>query len=176
MRKIGLIVLVLSFCACAGAKTEISFQSGRTATDCTSYNQIRKSEPLVETVNNMILASDYLECSLSPNLLHFPSYKSLLFQINEQVRIRQFPLSIGQMVGRNDKLKVLFMVDGKDSLTYEKENHNVKIVVKGMLSDQKYLIWVVDEILDATYRAYYPAILTVDNELFEIEPYYASGF
>ena len=176
MRIIGLIALAFLFCACVEAKTEINFQSGRTASDCASYNQLRKSEHLAETVNNMIVASEYLDCSLSPNLIHLPSYKPLLVQINDQVRIRQFPLSLGQMVERNDKLKVLFMVKGNDTLSYEKETHNVQIAVKGMLTNQKYLLWVVDEILDATYRAYYPAVLSVDNGLFEIEPYYASGF
>lgn len=176
MRRFGFIVLAFLFCVCAEAKTEISFQSGHTASDCASYNHQRKSERLADTVYNRMIASEYLECSLSPSLRHLPSYTLLLIQVNEQVRVRQFPLSLAQMVDRNDKLKALFMVQGNDSLAYEKENHNVKIGVKGMLTDQKYLLWVVDEILDANYRAYYPAVLSVDNGKFEIEPYYASGF
>jgi hypothetical protein len=151
-------------------------ESGKVVSNCTAYNQLRESESILETTNNMLVAAEYLECSLSSKLNKKNNSSDILANALDIVRIRQLPLSLAQQVGRHDVLKSKFVFDGEHSLKYDKGHHNVVISIKGSLSQNKYLLWVTDEILNATYRAYYPAVLVVNGSDYIVKPYYASGF
>lgn len=151
-------------------------ESGKSTSNCTGYNKLRKSETIRESTDNMLVSAAYLECSLPLKLHKQNNYSELLANALNFVRIRQFPLSLAQQVERLDLLNSKFVLTGKNSLEYVKGHHNIVITVKGSLSPNEYLLWVTDEILNATYRAYYPAVLVVNKSNYVVKPYYASGF
>lgn len=176
MRKFILLLLFASLGVLAIAKPEIRMESGKTASNCTVYNQLRESEAILESTNNMLASAEYLECSLPLKLHEQKDYSELLANALNIVRIRQFPLSLAQQVERQDVLNSKFVFTGTNSLEYVEGHHNIVITVKGSLSQNEYLLWVTDEILNATYRAYYPALLVVNKSNYVVKPYYASGF
>lgn len=176
MSKFIVLLAFISLNVMATDKPEIKIESGKVISNCTGYNKLRESEKILETTNNMLVSAEYLECSLSPNIQIRNNYSELLDKVLEVVRVRQFPLSLAQQVDRNAVLNTLFVSDKTYSLKYDKGHHNVAITIKGSFSKNEYLVWVTDEILNATYRAYYPAVLVVSGSNYAIEPFYESGF
>ena len=174
MRKF-LFLLFISLSFFANAKPEIKMESGKTASDCITYNQLRETELISESVDNMLISA-YLDCSVPIKLHNEHDYSALIANALNIVRIMDFPLSLAQHVGRQDLLNSKFVSTGNNSLEYAKEHHNILITVKGTLSQNEYLLWVSDEILNATYRAFYPAVLVVNKGGYLIKPYYLSGF
>ena len=157
-------------------KPEIRMESGKVVSNCNDYNKLRKSELILETTDNMIVSAEYLECSLQSKPYKENNYSELLDNILVVIRIRQLPLSIAQQADRQDVLKSMFTSDGEHSLKYDKDHHNVTISIIGSLSQNEYLLWVTDEILNATYSAYYPAVLVFTGSNYIVKPYYTSGF
>lgn len=176
MRLLLTTIFAVTTCSAALAKPAITMQSGKVAEDCSSYNELRYSERPREDIKNKLVASEYLECSLASNPTPVKNSVEVLQQFNQQLRIRQFPLSLGPRVSRRDLLKLKFTYADNSSLIYVDGNHHVSIALKGEIAERRYLVWVTDEILDATYRSYYPAVVVRNGTDFKVEPYYASGF
>ena len=176
LRLFLILVIFIIPIANADEKSEITFVSGETANECVSYNSQRANEDIRDTINNMIIASEYLECSLSDSLKVVGNPEEIISQIYENVRIRSLPTSLGPSVPRNSLLSEKFELVLPNKIVFETKSHNVNISIKGVLSGNRYLIWVVDEILDATYRSYYPAILLIEGEQINVLPFYESGF
>ena len=176
MRNFVIFFMAISSLCFAGEKSEIVMASGKTVSDCNSFNELRNTESLLEDSMNMLASSEYLECSLVSNLEQVSSVEEFIHVLNKNLRIRQFPLSLGPQVDRKSLLNEKFNFDGKFSLKYEKDLHKISITYKGKISEGRHLVWVVDEILDATYRAYYPAVVVVSSDRFAVEPYYGGGF
>lgn len=184
-------LLLIAFIASCSAKTPVELSNGTKVDNCTDYNVQRKALRIKEHVNNILFSSEYLECSLNKPLLPVDNPKATLALIAKKLKARQLPLSIGPSVDRKATLHTAGLVVSttSNSLIFDKENksnkdsnRNLVIILKGKLSTNQYLVWVVDEILNATYRAYYPAIITItagaadDDDTVTAAPYYAGGF
>ncbi len=175
------ILLVILFQGCSlntNAKTAIEFEDGQVVENCVDYNRFRETLLVNETVANMIVLSEYLECSL-PSVTGRVDEPSILDSIVKKMLIRSIPTSLGPATDDNDTLAMVgfkVLLDQK-AVEYVKDDHNVTITLKGRLSDDTYLIWVVDEVLKSTYRAYYPAKIKIGNKgLVTSTPYYTSGY
>lgn len=160
------------------AKTQISFPNDTFATSCAEYVLLRKNTEVLEHVNNKIIESEYLDCSLSKNLKLVSNSSLILKTMLNQVGTRSIPSSLGPSVSRTETFEDTGFRLNEDvtAIKLERPNRNFVISLKGELSKNTYLIWVVDEILDANYRSYYAAIFEVTGQSGKIKPYYASGF
>lgn len=177
--KICTSILFVALTASCSAKTPIELENGEIVDNCTSYNKLRESFTIKESTVNSQTSSEYLECSIKKELANTENPASVLDAIKVSLRVRKLPLSIAQSVNRKDTFNDAgFNVDLKsNSLNYEMNNSNIVISLKGRLTESEYLIWVVDEVLDATYRSYYPAIIKISKDgMVTASPYYNSGF
>lgn len=174
-----LAILMQGYSLDTNAKSIIEFEDGQKADNCADYNRLRENLLVKESVNNMIVQSEYLDCSLPSLTESIDDASIVLDSIAKNMLVRSIPTSLGPSVKRGDTLA---MAGFKVSLTrlaveYTKGDHNVGIVLKGKVSDDTYLIWVVDEILESSYRSYYPAKIEIDDEgNVESIPYYKSGY
>ena len=176
MRSYFFALMMISSVCFAGEKSKIAMESGKVASDCASYNKLRASERILETSINKLVSSEYLECSLTRGVEQTSNVDNFIELLMNSVRIRQFPLSLGPQINRKTLLKDKFDYNGKFSLEYENGQHHIRITYKGKISEGRHLFWVTDEILDATYRAYYPAVVVSSHNGFVVEPYYGGGF
>ena len=177
--KICTSILFVAFTASCSAKTPIELENGEVVDNCTSYNKLRESFTIKESTVNSQISSEYLECSIKKELVDTENSASVLDAIKGNLRVRKLPLSIAQSVNRKDTFNDAgFNVDLKlNSLNYEMNNSNIVISLKGRLTESEYLIWIVDEVLDATYRSYYPAIIKIAKDgMVTASPYYNSDF
>ena len=176
MRILLVIACMISFVANASTKNEIVFESGAKVSTCDEYNSLRASQRIAETTSNMIIASEYLECSLVPDLKQVDRTIDVITAIGKDLQIRTIPTSLGPQVDRKAVLNDKFVFDGHDSFLFSEGNHNIVITLKGQIKPGEYLFWVVDEILDTTYRAYYPLIIEVDGNEIKAKPFFLGGF
>lgn len=159
------------------AKEAIFLENGIKVDNCTDYNKYRKFYELKLGVNNEILSSKYLECSIDENI-YLSVDSTILSHLYEKLRVRQFPLSIGPKTSRKLKFKdVGFILDYKNaSISYKNEIEDVYITIflKGKIINKtdSYLLWVYDEKFMATYRAYYPIIVRINKDDIDILPFY----
>jgi hypothetical protein len=135
---------------------------------------------LMETVNNSIVASEYLRCSLT-NTRSIPANEaSIVAKQLQALRLRQIPLSIAQLYGRLTVLSEAGFNPVNDKLLWSAEQHNVVVQVKAKASGfaKRYLIWVSDVIADGNYHAYYPAWIEIsaNSSTIKVLPVYQSGF
>lgn len=171
-----IILCLISAAANAAPKNEIRFESGIKVSTCDKYNSLRETQRIAETTSNIMIASEYLECSLVPSLKPVQKSKDIILAVGKLLRIRSIPTSLGPRVDRKSVLGDKFIYDGNDSLVYSESEHNVTISLKGEVEPGSYLFWVVDEILDASYRAYYPVIIDLYDDEVKAKPFYHSGF
>ncbi|MGX5175336.1 hypothetical protein ACUR5C_15055 [Aliikangiella sp. IMCC44653] len=176
MRILLVIAYLFSFMASASTKNEIAFESGAKVRTCEKYNSLRASQRISETTSNMIIAAEYLECSLMSDLKQVDRPTEVIAPIGKELRIRSIPTSLGPQVDRMAVLSDKFVFDGHDSFKFSEGNHNIVLTLKGQIKSGEYLFWVFDEILDATYRAFFPLIIEVDGNNIKARPFYLSGF
>lgn len=177
--KICTSILFFASTTSCSAKTSIELENGGIVDNCTTYNKLRESFTIKESTVNSLISSEYLECSIKKGLANTENSASVLDAIKVSLRVRKLPLSIAQSVNRKDTFNDAgFNVDLKsNSLNYEMNNSNIVISLKGSLTESEYLIWIVDEVLDTTYRSYYPAIIKISKDgMVTASPYYNSGF
>ena len=160
----------------ANAKHAIEFVSGAQATTCKQYNLLKDKEDIKEGNRNMMIASEYLECSLPSSLKLVKNPKNIMSFIGKNLRIRDIPTSLGASVDDTtvifDKLKF----DGKNAFILNDKYYYINLILKGKISVHSYLFWVVDEVLEGTYRVYYPFIVKIEGKTVIAKPYYNSGF
>lgn len=177
-----LILLAVLIQGCSldtNAKTAIEFENDQKVENCADYNRLRKTLFLKESVGNMIVQSEYLDCSLPSLKGGVDNALFILDSILKNMLIRSIPTSLGPSTEDGDTLAMAgFKVSlPQQAVEYVKGDHDLVINLKGKISDDTYLIWVVDEILKSTYRAYYPAKIKIDNNgHIEPLPYYKSGY
>lgn len=176
VRNLVFLCCLVSFITFASPKSSVILESGEVVNNCNEYNKYRQYSRVKETINNQIAAGEYLECSLISTLETRSGYNIILKEMLSNIRVRQLPLSVGPRAGRKDKLNTLFSLSGEDSLLFEENDHHIRLRIKGLMSKDVYLVWVSDEILNATYRSYYPALMHVAGNKFKVSPYYQSGF
>ena len=111
-----------------------------------------------------------------PDLKQVDRTIDVITAIGKDLQIRTIPTSLGPQVDRKAVLNDKFVFDGQDSFLFSEGNHNIVITLKGQIKPGEYLFWVVDEILDTTYRAYYPLIIEVDGNEIKAKPFYLGGF
>ncbi len=172
----ALAIFFISISICY-AQNEIKMDNGQKANNCNIYNKLRESHKVREGVNNDLISSEYLDCSITPDLKQVKNSPEILQAMYHKLRVRKLPTSFSQSVSRKDTFFDAGFTITPDSIAYQKEDRNFSITLKGKITDNKYLIWVVDEILNGTYRSYYPAIAEIsDNDNINITPYYQSGY
>lgn len=176
---IALSVSTQMFAFDISAKEAIEFEDGQIVEQCEDYNRLRDSLLVKDSIDNMIVQSAYLDCSLSSLVNSVDSPPFVLDIILHKMPVRSIPTSLGQSVENDSTLAMSGFKVSLDhqSIEYTKEDHNIVIVLKGELSGNTYLVWGYDEILNATYRAYFPAVVEVstDNKV-QVRSYYKSGF
>lgn len=163
----------------SNAKTIIEFENGQKVKNCADYNRLRATIFIKETVNNMMVQSEYLDCSLPSLTESIENTSTILDHIAKNMLIRSIPTSLGPSAERSDTLaKAGFKASlTQPTIKYTKNDHNVVITLKGKISEDTYLIWVIDEILNSTYRSYYPAKIRIDSSgKITPLPYYNSGY
>lgn len=179
-RILILLAIALQGCSlCSYAKTAIEFEDGQKVENCTDYNRLRETLFIKESVDNMIIQSEYLDCSLRSLTGNIDDVSFVLDSIAKNMLIRSIPTSLGPSTEDGDTLAVTgFKVSlTQQAVEYASDDHNLVITLKGRISDDTYLIWVTDEILKSTYRAYYPAKIRIDNKgNITPYPYYKSGY
>lgn len=177
-----LILLAIAIQGCSFgsiAKTAIEFEDGQKVENCTDYNRLRETLFVEESVNNMVIQSEYLDCSLASLAGNIDNVSFILDSIAKNMLIRSIPTSLGPSTEDSDTLAMTgFKVSlAQQAVEYVEDDHNLVITLKGRISDDTYLIWVTDEILKSTYRAYYPAKIRIDNNGdVTPSPYYKSGY
>lgn len=159
-------------------RSAISLENDQSVSNCIEYNLARATHRIKETVFDSLIASEYLSCSLLNTTALEPTNIAVIQQQLLQLRVRQLPWSIAQLFGRNTRLNEAGFMLQNDVLVWYQEQHTVQVQLKAKHADiqQRYLIWVLDEINDASYRAYYPAWVSIFPERIDVTPVYASGF
>jgi hypothetical protein len=162
------------------SKTPISMSDNTTVNNCADYNIVRKSQNIFESSSNFLYASEYLECSLL--IKGFSEIKSeevasVLSSIFKNFKIVSIPSSKAQKLSDKDTFSSVggALLIEKKQITLSDKEHNFLLSLKGKIDD-KYLVWIVDEILVGTYRSYYPALLTIDGDKVTASPFYESGY
>ena len=65
IRTVLLSLILLQGCSFdANAKSSIEFEDGQKVSNCADYDLLRSTLFVKETVDNMIIQSEYLDCSL----------------------------------------------------------------------------------------------------------------
>lgn len=91
--------------------------------------------------------------------------------------VSKLPLSISQSVTAKATFKSLNWKVDKKGLKIEYSNDDMNIVISlERKTKNGYLIFITDEILNGTYRSYFPAELIVDNNTISVRPIYKSGW
>lgn len=176
---ITLSILTQLFVFDIHAKEAIEFEDGQIVDQCKDYNRLRDILLVKDSIDNMIVQSAYLDCSLPSLVNSVDNAPFILDIILNKMLVRSLPTSLGQSVEDDSTLAVSgFKISSENnSVEYIKEDHNIVIVLKGKLSGNTYLVWVYDELLNSTYRAYFPAVVEVsmDDDI-HVRPYYKSGY
>ncbi len=161
------------------SNTPIELQNGASVDNCSDYNEARKQSKIKEQSRNVSISSEYLSCSLLPEVEPIVEAESILKLINRKLKVRSIPTSLGMSVGRKDTFEAAGAVLNADKQALEivSDERNFKIFLKGRLNG-KLLVWVVDELSQGAYRSYYPALLSVseDEESVLVSSFYESGF
>jgi hypothetical protein len=158
----------------------ITLANGQIISNCEQYNHARSAHMIMETVNNNIIASEYLPCSLPYTSAIEADEADMVAKQLLALRVRQMPLSIAPLYGRKTLLSEAGFNQVDDKLLWSAEQHSVVLQVKAKASDvgNRYLIWVSDVITDGNYHAYYPAWAEAspDPTTIKVWPVYQSGF
>ncbi|WP_462169720.1 hypothetical protein [Pseudoalteromonas xiamenensis] len=134
VRILLVIACLIPFTLNASTKNEIVFESGAIVSTCDEYNNLRASQRIAETTSNMIIASEYLECSQMPDLKRVDSPIDIITPISKGLRIRSIPTSLGPQVDRKAVFNDKFVFDGQDSLRFSKDEHSIVLTLKDKLS------------------------------------------
>jgi hypothetical protein len=160
--------------------TAITLANGQIVSNCGQYTNARSAQRIMETVNNTIVASEYLPCSLTNTR---PLETGEVDSVTKQLlalSVRRLPLSIAQLYGRKTLLAEAGFNQVDNKLLWSAGQHRVVVQVIARASDvsNRYLIWVSDVIADGNYYAYYPAWIETspDSTMIQVMPVYQSGF
>jgi hypothetical protein len=160
--------------------TAITLANGEIVTNCADYNSVRSTHMIAKTVNNMMIASEYLPCSLANTAELAVDEANLIGQQLLTMRVRQIPLSIAQLYSRKTSLSDSGFELKNDTLEWYGEQHSIIVQVKAKANDvdNRYLIWISDLITDGNYYAYYPAWIDVTfaPTTIKVLPIYQSDF
>lgn len=174
------IVIVILLPGYGFSKETISMSDDTSVNNCIDYNLARKNQNIFESSSNLLYASEYLECSLlDKNFKKIDKlyYESDLKIVFKKFTLRSVPSSLGPRIDRSDTLYSLggTLDLGNAKITLTDQDDNFVLSLKGKIGD-KYLVWIVDEVLSGTYRSYYPALLTIDGDKVTASPLYESGY
>ena len=182
-------ILCMSVVACQAQNNDttlptILFENGEVAANCEEFNTLKQNYRVEETVNNQNLTVHYLPCSLDGDAkMNSGSFKvdvEVLENIMTGLKVRQLPTSLSQTVTPEDTFKDAgFEIDTEsNSLTLTGDpNRNFRLILKGQQNANAYTLWVFDEILDASYKSYYPVNVTLnDDGSIDTSPVYESGY
>ncbi len=147
------------------SRPQIKFSNGSTASNCEQY--FRHEGGVAETAANYAARSNYLVCDALKLAEKWPpkSDGKLLDQdlsLCSSLNLASFKHSLRPRIEtENATLTQLFgaeAVDGVNTCTVQGEERNfvlnAVLLVKEPEKPKKMWVWVIDEILDATYRSY----------------------
>lgn len=158
----------------------ITLSNGHEVSNCAEYNIARADHTIMETVNNNIIANEYLKCSLINTKLLVSNDANAVAAQLLALRVRQIPLSIAQLFERKATLREAGFIQQTDTVLWTAEHHNIVIQVKAKTKgpQSRYLVWVSDIISDGSYYAYYPVWIEIlpESGLVQLVPVYQSGF
>lgn len=147
---------------------------------CATYNEARSRGRLDEGINNMLISSEYLECSL--NIEGFYDIESskrkhVLSQIYSNFNVVSIPTSISQKITKIDTFEKLNAdIDfSDDKISLMLNGSSITLYLKGRFYND-YLVWIVNEISESAYYSYYPAIVEVSDKDVTARPLYKSGY
>ena len=147
------------------SRPQVKFSNGGTASNCEQY--FRHEGGVAETAANYAARSNYLVCDALKLAETWPpkSDVKLLDQdlsLCSSLNLASFKHSLRPRIEtENATLTQLFgaeAVDGVNTCTVQGEERNfvlnAVLLVKEPEKPKKMWVWVIDEILDATYRSY----------------------
>lgn len=156
-------------------RTELLFDNGSTANDCSSYLALSHGHELDESVNNQSVKSEYLVCdalnllSGAMNLAYRDANRTDYGkQLAAKLDLRSFPSSLYQMSNADKHtLNSLFprQVNTKGNTAILKTNDwtfKLEVVASALLDNNKqadWIVWLSDEANTGNYRAYTTLII-----------------
>ena len=156
------------------SRPQIEFSNSSTASNCEQY--FRHEGGVAETAANYAARSHYLVCdalklaetwppksggkSIDRDLSLCSSLNLASFKHSLRPRIETENATLTQLFGAE-------AVDGVNTCTFQGEGRNfvlnAVLLVKEPEKPKKIWVWVIDEILDATYRSYEPVWFVFDE-------------
>lgn len=156
------------------SRPQLEFTNGSTVSNCEQY--FRQEGGVTETTANYMAHSHYLICDAFRLAETWPP-KPAGNQLDEDLslcstlNLASFQHSLRPRIqAENATLTELFgaeAVDGVNTCTFQGERRNfvlnAVLLVKEPEKPKKMWVWVIDEILDATYRSYEPVWFVFDE-------------
>lgn len=176
------VIFILFFITSSNAAEPLKHEKilmadGRSAETCMEYNSMRSEIALDESVSNMILSSEYLECAYEFSAGPIDTSDKFIDRFYSDFDISKIPLSIAQEIEAGTTLKTLkSKLDRKNQrISFGNSRRNLVFTFERKTKDG-YLIFIIDEIFDGNYRAYFPAEVVEKNNSIQVRPIYKSGW
>lgn len=176
-----LLIAVLPFGCNANPKNLIEFEDGQVVDNCYHYNKLREVQFVKDDIDNMIIQSEYLDCSLAEELKDFND-KSTFDTIVDNMTLGDVPNSLNMSLNMSLDKGATFKVAGFESdfqnkvIYLSNDNVNIRFNIKGIFPNGEILVWVVDEQLLGNYRSYFPFKVKLEGNKVIALPFYSSGF
>lgn len=156
------------------SRPKVEFSSGSTASNCEEY--FRQKGDVAETAANYAARSHYLICDalkLAETWPPKPGGKQLTEKLSlcSSLNLASFKHSLRPRIeAQSATLNQLFggeAIEGVNTCTFKGEGRNfvlnAVLLVEEPERPKKMWVWVIDEILDATYRSYEPVWFVFDE-------------
>jgi hypothetical protein len=156
------------------SRPKVEFSNGSTASNCNEY--LRQKGDVTETAANYAARSHYLICDaikLGETWPPKPGGKQLTEKLSlcSSLNLASFKHSLRQRIdAQSATLTHLFgweAIEGVNTCTFQGEGLNfvlnAVLLVDEPEKPKKMWVWVIDEILDATYRSYEPVWFVFDE-------------
>lgn len=156
-------------------RTELLFDGGSTANNCSKYLALSHGHKPDESVLNQMVKSEYLVCdalNLLPVAMNLTyqdaSHSDYGKQLAAKLDLRSFPSSLRQMSDADKHtLNSLFpgQVNAKENIAIlgtDEWTFRLEVVVSALLDDNKqadWIVWLSDEAKTGNYRAYTTLII-----------------
>ncbi len=179
MKLTPIFLLFIAWASVGESKkySDINMADGRSVNNCTDYNSARDEVSLDESNDNMIVSAEYLVCAYDFSIGSLAQQDEIFDKLYADFDVSKLPLSISQSVTAKATFKSLNWKVDKKGLKIEYSNDDINIVISlERKTKNGYLIFITDEILNGTYRSYFPAELIVANNTISVRPIYKSGW
>lgn len=155
-------------------RSELLFDNNKLAHNCTSYLELSKNSTLVESVNNMMVKSEYLICDAMEILsrskhINGPRLNSRHGEkLARNLDLRSFPSSLFRAADEtNHTLYSLFSaeVDANENVAlYDSSDWllRVEVAAEAYINENEFkdwIVWVSDEAKNGNYRSYSTLII-----------------